>query len=151
MIITQSFTRPADATAYAAGDVMNGSGVTVPISFTIPSNMVNPRLKGVSISSSFQTGTFTGSLHLFSATQTVAADNAAYSPTDADVLNYIGTVSIGAAWTSLPANKLSTTILTTEIPLATGNFTSTVFGVLMATGAYTPASGEVFSINLLLA
>ena len=154
MIISQSFTRPADTTAYASGDVMNGSAVTVPISFTLSQLMINPCVTGASIVSSNQTGTFTGILHLFTTSFTTAADNAAFAPTDSDVSNYyLGAVSIGAAWNAFTANKVSTTLLTNKLPLSKNmNLDSAiVYGVLVATSAYTPISGEVLTINLFLA
>lgn len=151
MIISASFTRPANTTAYASGDVINGDTVVVPLSFTIPALMINPKVSGLSIVSSNQTSTFTAVLHLFSASFATEADNVAFAPTDANIkAYYIGGIAVGAAWNAFTANKVSNTLLTLPIPVATENMlaTGTFYGVLVITGAYTPVSAEEFKINL---
>lgn len=144
-----SFTRPADTTAYASGDLVANSttaGSVSPMSFTISRNtgaggmLRRARLR--------KTGTTTTNasfrLHFYSASPTVTnGDNGAWLSTQA--ANYVGSIDIsvdkafsdGAAGNGVPS-------VGSEI-----NFTADTYYVLVeARAAYTPASGETFTVSL---
>jgi hypothetical protein len=148
-----SFTRPANTTAYAAGQLIANSttaGSVVPMSFTLGNHfgvgqyrMTRYRL--------FKSGTgitnATFRLHLYAAAPTVTnGDGGAWLTTGS--ANWLGNMDVssclafsdGAAGTgSAPAGSEQ------YIRLPSG---VTVYGLIAALGAYTPASAETFSVVL---
>ena len=149
---SSSFTRPADTTAYASGDLVANSttaGSVTPLSFTLGgySALSQFRLVRARIS---KTGTSATNanfrLHLYTASPVPAnGDNAAWSTTQA--ANWVGNIDVtsmlaftdGCCGTgSLPAGS--------EAFLRfNGNV---LYGLLEAKAAYTPASGEVFTVTI---
>lgn len=148
--IDASFTRPADTTPYASGDLVANSttaGSVNPMAFQIGRKSLGRggtirrarlRKSGTSVTNaSFR-------LHLYSAVPTFTnGDNGAWlSNKSADYVGAIDVVvdkafSDGAAGNGVP-------LIGQEI-----NFTAnTYYGVLEARGAYTPASAESFSLIL---
>lgn len=152
--VSASFTRPADTTAYTAGDLIANSttaGSVVPMSFPISGNSQPgmTRITRVRIVKSNTTATLSQfRLHLYAASPTAAnGDNGAWSTNQA--ANYLGSIDgpttlkaftdgcsdVGAATAGsefllqLPAGK-------------------TIFGLLAAIAAYTPANAEVFTVTL---
>lgn len=138
MIITpsSSFIRPADTTAYASGDLVANSttaGNVVPLTFdmSIKSGVVGY----VRLRKSGSTATSaTFALHIFTERPIVTnGDNGALAVSTEG--SFLGTVacdlSIGAfaKGSDLPDTKADRRL----------------FGLLEATAAYTPASGEVFT------
>lgn len=150
---TANFTRPADTTAYASGDMVANSttaGSVVPMSLTV--NSVSGRkvyLRRVVLLKS-TTGVTAPNfrIHFYTTSPTIASgDNAAYSTTqsghfcDMDVNMYttaifsdgndgIGTPNNGAECAVAPA-------------------TTVVFALIEARGAYAPGNAEVFTIKQL--
>lgn len=145
-----NFTRPADTNVYASGDLVANNttaGSVTPMSFTVGRGALG---LGGMIRRARMRKTGTGitnasfRLHLYSASPTVTnGDNGAWLSNQA--ANYIGAVDItvdkafsdGAAGNGAPN-------VGSEL-----NFVSdTVFGLLEARGAYTPASAEVNTLIL---
>lgn len=152
---TSTFTRPADTTAYAIGDLVANStsaGSVTPMSFVAASvnagsgmaRKARIRKSGTSVSNaSFR-------LHLWSVAPTVstAGDNGLMSNVTG-ISNYAGAFDItcdrafadgsvggGGAHSGAEVNYVC----------ASGD--NKLYGLLEATGAYTPTSGEVFNIDL---
>jgi hypothetical protein len=144
-----SFTRPADTLVYASGDLVANSitaGSAVPLTFSLAraagkGGMIRRarlRKTGASIANAaFR-------LHLYSALPVVAnGDNGAWLSDKA--ANYVGHLdfvldkafSDGAAGNAVPAVG-SEIIFTAD----------TYYGLLEARGGYTPASAEVFNLDL---
>lgn len=146
-IPSASVTRPADTTAYASGDLVANSttaGSVVPLAFygatRGPGLGAQIRRARVGKSGTSVTNA-TFRLHLFTASPTVGSgDNAAIS-ISTGAANYLGQidVTVGQAFGDGAAGQA-----TTEINFAT----STLYGLLEARGAYTPASAEVFTVTL---
>ena len=150
-----NFTRPADTTQYAAADLVANSttaGSVVPMSWTATrvaagsGSIRRARLKksGTTITAaSFR-------LHLYAASPTIAnGDNGAWSTTQS---TYLGSVDLDMSGTagrvfSDGAEVIAAPNHGTEINfvLASG---STIYGLLVAVGTYTPASAEVFTCEL---
>jgi hypothetical protein len=146
-----SFTRPADTTAYASGDIVANSttaGSVVPLNFPNVSNGIGHSLQirrvrigksGTSVANaSFR-------LHLFNVLPTVGSgDNAAIS-ISTGMAKYLGQVdvTVGQAFGDGAAGQA-----TTEINCHPVGGASNLYGLLEARGAYTPASAEVFTISL---
>jgi len=144
------FTRPADTTAYASGDLVANSttaGSVVPLSFDVgrgPNGIF--QINRIRINKS-GTGVANCTLrvHLFSVLPTFGAgDNAAIS-ISTGAAGYLGQfdVVVGQAWTDGAGGQLAAVL--TAYP-AVG--TSLIYGVLEARGAYTPANAEVITVTL---
>jgi hypothetical protein len=148
-----SFTRPNDTTAYTTGDLVANSttaGSVVPMSFVLGNKFGVGQLRFVRARLSKNgTGVANASfrLHLYAASPTCAnGDNGAWSTDNA--ANWLGNIDVtsmlaftdGAAGTgSLPAGSEA------FCRLAAG---ATLFGLIEARAAYTPAAQEVFTVTL---
>jgi hypothetical protein len=148
-----SFTRPADTTAYANGDLVANSttaGSVVPLSFTIPTNTRMFKLLKVTLKKSGTAVTnATFVLHLFRDSPTVAnGDNGAISV--ANSANYAGKIAIDASSTSPTVTGGSTgfSLSSSTNPVA-ADIDGILYGLLEATAAYTPASAEVFTVSII--
>ena len=141
-------TRPADTTAYASGDLIANSttaGSVVPISFANVQRNAGgiSRVRRVRIS---KTGTgvtnCTIRVHLFAGTApTVSSGDNAAMVIASGAANYLGSadVVVGQTFSDGAAGQLAADILTTS---------NTLYGLLEARGAYTPASAEVLTVRL---
>lgn len=151
-----SMTRPADTTAYAAGDLVGNSttaGSVTPLAITaarvaagsLLASRVRLRKSGTELTAA------TFRVYLFSAAPTVAnGDNGALSI--AGSANCIGwaDVSMATRADSTTANPFSDGAfgfgdLNSLVALASGQ---TVWALIEARAAYTPASGETFAVTL---
>lgn len=149
-----TFTRPADTTAYASGDLVANSvtaGSVVPLVFANAVRVAGgggtvrrARLKksGVGVTNaSFR-------LHLYSATVATIAngDNGVWSTDGA--ANWLGAfdITVDKAFTD-GAGGNGVPLVGTDIVFKLASGTS-LFGLLEARGAYTPASAETFSLSL---
>lgn len=149
-LVSASFTRPADTTAYASGDLVANSttaGSVTPMTFTI-GNYLN---QGCMIRRARIRKTNTGvtnasfRLHLYRTTSPTVSngDNGAWLSNQA--ANYIGAIDVtvdraftdGAAGNGVPVSGA-------EVNSAV----NVVYGLLEARGAYTPGNAEVFTIEL---
>jgi hypothetical protein len=150
---TANFTRPANTTPYASGDLVANSttaGSVVPLEFT---NLRNSKQmfwirraklhkSGTSVTnSSFR-------VHFFREIPATITngDNGAFSVSG--VANYIGAIDIaidraftdGAAGFGIPMTG-------TEL-IVKQSVHKPIYALIEARGAYTPASGEVFTLTL---
>lgn len=157
--IQASFTRPADTTAYAVGDLVANSttaGSVVPLSFANAVRSAGDcvRIERVRIEKSGTSLTNASfRLHLFEASPTpTVGDNGVFNNAGAlatnNVLNMAGTFPVtliwsgsdGAAGIGVPTTGGGATVSPTS--------GTTLFGLLEVTGVYTPVSGEVFYVVL---
>lgn len=156
-----TFTRPADVLVYAAGDQIANSvtaGSVIPI--TIPVAALKGKggvIKNASLIKSTTSITLADfRLYLFSALPTQVGDNVALAPSLAELRTLLGwfpfsnAVNLlqftnGVFYTGYPAAAVQQPTL--SIPeTCDGN----VYGVLIATAAYVPASAEQFTIKLVV-
>lgn len=152
-----SFTRPANTTAYASGDLVandTDAADVVPLSFTVSS----PNRKGATIvvwrgrlkksGTSVTNASFR--LHLYATSPTVTnGDNGAWASIVADYLGYID-IAVDKAFSDASQGD--------GVPLSAGNAAemivqlpaggATIYGLLEARAAYTPGSAEVFTATL---
>lgn len=155
--IQATFTRPADTTAYAAGDLVANSttaGSVIPLSFTNAVRTTGDclRIERVRVEKSGASLTNAAfRLHLFESSPTpTVGDNGVFNNAGAlainNVLNHAGTFSVTMIWSGsdgamgigVPTTGAGATVSPTS--------GTTIFGLLEVTGAYTPASGEVFYV-----
>lgn len=151
---SDTFTRPADTTAYASGDLVANSttsGSVLPLTFNVARNtggslMVRRarlRKSGAGITNaSFR-------LHLFRAAPATVTngDNGAFSVSG--VADYLGAIDITVdrAFTD-GASGHGVPVVGSDICVKLGAGVSTIRGLLEARGAYTPGSAEVFAVEL---
>lgn len=136
-------TRPADTTAYAANDLVANSttaGSVVPLVFNSVTGfgaMVRARIE----KSDKSTTNAAFDLYLFGASPVVTnGDNGAFAI--ANLADYLGKVSVtvGQAGSTSGASGNAD-----ASAIAAGG---TIYGLLVATAAYTPASAETFLVTL---
>lgn len=150
-----SFTRPADTTAYASGDIVANSttaGSVTPLSWTAARNAggtgmirrVQIRKSGVSTTNaSFR-------VHFFSATPTIstAGDNSVFASNVSGVAGYLGycDVTIGVALSDGSVGA-GVPAVGSEINFALSSG-QTVYALLEARAAYTPGNAETFAVAI---
>lgn len=154
-IPSASFSRPADTTAYASGDLVANSttaGQVAPLSWAAARNLggsglirrARLRKSGLTVTAaSFR-------LHLYAASPTCAnGDNGVWSTNQA---TYLGSLDLdmsgsnGRVFTD-GAEVIGIPNVGSEISFALASG-QTIYGLLEARGAYTPASGETFTVDL---
>lgn len=149
--VSANFTRPADTTAYASGDLVANSttaGSVTPLSFTVARVAAGSgSIRRARIKKSGTSVTNTAfRLHLFAASPTVTnGDNGALLTTHS---GWIGSIDVNAmlAFSDAAAgNGTPNSGSEVAFKLASGQV---LFGLLEARGAYTPTSAEVFTITL---
>lgn len=152
------FTRPANTTAYAIGDLIANSataGSVVPLAFGISKSGTGEGcIKGLRLFKSTATVTLAAfRLNLFSASPVVTnGDNGALAvSTAANFLGYIDVdMATGAFVTA--ANAMQNAIASPDLMYDLGDYSRgrVIYGLLEARAAYVPASGEVFAATLLI-
>lgn len=156
-----ALTRPANTDAYAAGDVV--SAVTSNDHFTfLEVNRSGTQTKqlGGSIatarlhSSANQATKLDGELWLFHTDIAEVADNGAFAPTDAEMLTLVGVIDFplanwkaGIATVGAGGNAVCEAF---NLGLAFKGATKTLYGQLVVRNAYTPVSGEIFTVEIIL-
>lgn len=148
--VSASLTRPANATAYTAGDAI--SAVTTNDHFTFTDALEGTRsatIDSLVITSSAQgVANKTFDLLLFSKDFTETADNAAMDITDAEALTCIGVINIPAAsWVGLVSSSVCS-VNNIGLDIQAGR---TIYAQLRAAADYTPASSEVIAIEMMVA
>jgi hypothetical protein len=149
-VISATLTRPADTNAYAAGDAVTDS-TSSPSQITFSNAARINNGSGVIVSATLIDSVNAGTkgqfeLWLFDASVTPNNDNAAFAPSDADAAKAIGVITFGANSPGsnnaiYPAGPLS-------IAFQCSGGIANIFGLLVVRNAYTPTSGEQFTIRL---
>jgi hypothetical protein len=147
-VVASTMTRPADTTAYAQGDLVANSttaGSVTPFSFVIPWKR-SCVIRGVSIKKSGTTATnATFKVHIFKDSPTVAnGDNGAISTSYS---NKIGVIAPGIM--TAHTDSSSTTGYSGNFYVDTDT-DRTLYALLEADAAYTPASAETFIVTLII-
>lgn len=157
--LSQSFTRPSNATQYAAGDVV--SEITTNDHYTFEGMSRSGEQTGIietaiCISSTPEATPPDLELWLFQKDIADVADNTAFAPTDANIADLIGIIDfptgtwvVGKVGTGGTGNALCT-ITDIQIPFQTidGKDNRSIFGQLVVRNTYTPISGEIFTVIL---
>jgi hypothetical protein len=154
--VSATLTRPANVTAYAAGDAVTdtgGAGLT--FSAVCPENGGQGVIRNVVlIDSAAQATKGQFELWLFAGTAipTADVDNAVFTPTDAELLNLVGVVSlatsfVGDATVGAGGNCIFQSGAIT-LPFTCGASVDDLFGLVVVRNAYTPVSGETLTAIL---
>lgn len=151
---TATFTRPADTTAYTANDLVANSvtaGSVVPMLFTVPGGR-NLKIfrAGIKFNSAVVTnGKFKLHLYLTSPTCT-NGDNGAWLTTESGYQDNIAIDCTGNVFSDNSKGFGTYVNTSVEVPmLCQTNINQQLYGLLQATAAYTPISGEIFTVNLI--
>jgi hypothetical protein len=155
--VSQSVTRPADTTAYAAGDVIDlaaGAGLTF-AAVARSANNTGYITDAILIDSANQATKASVECWLFNAALAVYDnDNAAFTPTDADLANLIGMLQFTTAFagdaTSGAGGNAVYMADRTYLPLVyqCAGGVDDLYGVLVVRNAYTPVSAGIFTVIL---
>lgn len=155
-----SFARPANTTPYSAGNLVANSATAasvVPMSFNVEGCMGRGKVRRARIAKSNATLTNAQfQLHLYS------VNPCAVAPTNGDggawvtsKAGWLGSLSLGAAMKQaftdgaedIAVPDAGTEIIFSDLP----GPTAVLYGLLVAKGAYAPASAETFSVTLEIA
>lgn len=148
---TASFTRPADTTQYAVGDLVANNVIAASVSAVeIPAARFpggNGSVKAVAIAKSAASVTASAfRVHLFSQAPTAGVgDNAAFAVTNGRAKGYLGSVDVTvgqALGDGAQGRAVCDLQFDTERP------STSLFALLEARGTYTPAIGETFDVTL---
>jgi hypothetical protein len=149
--VRATFTRPSDTNAYAATDaVSNSTSAPSMMTFTgvAPLHSWGAICRGAKLFKTTATTTNAAfDLILYRVSPVAFEDNAAWDPSDTEYLNEVGVVE----FLSTDAVASSTNVRWHKTNLDWGVVSSTansLFGVLVATAAYSPGSAEVFTVDL---
>lgn len=150
-----SFTRPANTTQYTAGDVVcNAATLVFPSAIK---NMSAVLQHAMITSSNNATAKPTLELWLFDTTVAAVADNAAFAPTDAEMLTLIGVIDFASSDFNVGLSGAATNgnvmceAKNLGIPLArVPGGGGEIYGQLVdrTAAGYVPISAEVFQIRL---
>jgi hypothetical protein len=154
VVVSKEFTRPSDTTAYTAGDVVSNSTTATtpqPLASAVPSGQ-GGEVIAIRLVTDKKSVTPKMRVHLYNAsTITVAADNAAFKDLYIDNSKYLGSVDLpamvtGADTTNSTQSRSQVTGIFHPIRGAAGS--GTIYYVLETLDAFTPASGEKFTLTL---
>ena len=152
--VSGSFSRPANATAYAANYVVsNSTSATTLMSFSIARvNAGTGYITGARLVADQKSITPRFRVHLFNASPTVSADGALNKELYADESKVIGVFDLAAMTT--PGDTTNSTLsraydYTIRIPFKCASGTTTIYAYLETLDAYTPASGGGYTLTLL--
>lgn len=156
--ISASLTRPADTTAYAAGDAVTNS-TTVPVAITFQNcaraNAGSGRLIGATmVDSANQATKGIFELWVFTALPTPDNDNAAFTPTDAECATLVGIIPLNATFvgdaTAGAGGNCVYEAAPSDFPFTCGVGVDDLYGLMVVRNAYTPVSAETFTFILRL-
>ena len=147
---TATITRPSNTTAYTAGDVVGDTGGSAIISLTSAGPtagfVIIQSISLVFSDSTVPSGMGAFRVHLYSASPTAIADNAAFDLTSGERDTYMGFIDLPT-----PADLGSSLYTQTDYPgrlIKLAAASTTLFVELETRGAYTPVSASTVSIRV---
>lgn len=159
-VVSVELTRPADTTAYAAKDVISDS-TSSPSVLTFANfarvNEGSGMIIRARLMTHQKTNTASYRLHLFHTAPPAINDNSPYTLLYANAANRIGAVDFGAMATEDATNS---TAAASMRPSADGGYPTpnlwfqatsgsrAIYGILETLSAFTPASGQKFTVEL---
>ena len=145
-----TITRPSNATAYAAGDVVGDTGGSAIVSLTSagPSGgfVLVQSVSLVFSDSVVPSGMGSFRVHMYSASPTAIADNAAFDLVSGERDAYMGYIDLPA-----PLDFGSTIYTQTDYPgrlIKLAAASTTLFAEIETRGAYTPVSASTVSMRI---
>lgn len=159
VVINSSFTRPSDTTTYAAGEVVGPTAGATVMTFTNCArvNAGSGVITHATLVDGANVTAINGSfeLWLFDTTFNPDADNAVFTPTDAEGLTVLAIIPftlpyVGDATSGVGGNKVYMGTVDRPIPFVTGASSRNLFGALIVRNAYVPVSAETFDVRLFI-
>lgn len=153
-VISVSLTRPADTTAYTAGDAVANSTTaptTMQFAGVARANGMTAKVVGAVLSSSNAPPATPPDfdLLLFDTDPTDTNDNAAFNPSDADILHCVAVIPFVGAFPFFTSGSGNQVWHWEGSKLVKCDAADTkLYGMLRIRSAYTPISGEVFQVKL---
>lgn len=153
--VSGSITRPANVTAYTAGDVV--SDATGDAHFTFDAPVLGEEFSGIIRSARCNSDDAVApppdlELFLFHTDVVAVADNAAVAFTDAEMLTLIGIIDFPTG--NFKVGKAGAggaqACYAHNLGIHFKSLTSKIYGQLVIRNAYVPVSGEVITVELLL-
>jgi hypothetical protein len=145
-----TITRPSNTTAYTAGDVVGDTGGSAIVSLTSagPSGgfVLVQSVSLVFSDSVVPSGMAAFRIHMYSASPTAIADNAAFDLVSGDRDDYMGYIDLPA-----PLDLGSTIYTQTDYPgrlIKLAAASTTLFAEIETRGAYTPVSASTVSLRI---
>ena len=156
--VSTSITRPADVNAYAAGDVVadatSNPTVTVFAGCARSVGEAGHLVQVILVDSANQATKGLYELWLFSATYGQDADNAVFTPTDAECATLQAIIPLNTSYVGdATAGAVGNAVYTSgsiDIPFVCAAAQTSLWGALVVRNAYTPVSAEVFTMTLVL-
>lgn len=153
--VQATFTRPANTTAYAIGDVV-GADPAANMEFAGCARLKGggARLLGVTLHKSTKTTTDADfDLYIFDAAPTAIADNAEWLPSDAEARTIVACIRFANADAAQTGGSTNATGAVWQksvpaLPVVCASTSTTLYGALVARAAHVPASAEVFAVTL---
>lgn len=147
---TATITRPSNTTAYTAGDVVGDTGGSAIISLTAAGPTAGfVLIQSISLvfsDSVVPSGMGAFRIHMYSASPTAIADNAAFDLVSGDRATYMGYIDLPA-----PQDLGSTIYTQIDYPgrlIKLAAASTTLFVEIETRGAYTPVSASTVSIRM---
>jgi hypothetical protein len=147
---TVSITRPSNATAYTAGDVVGDTGgsAILTVANVGPSGgfVLVQSISLVFSDSSVPSGMGAFRIHMYSASPTAIADNAAFDLVSGERASYLGFVDLPA-----PQDLGSTLYTQTDYPgrlVKLAAASTSLFAEIETRGAYTPVSASTVELRV---
>ena len=145
---TATITRPSNTTAYTAGDVVGDTGGSAIISLTAAGPtagfVIIQSISLVFSDSTVPSGMGAFRLHMYSASPTAIADNAAFDLVSGERDTYMGYVDLPA-----PTDFGSSLYTQVDYPgrlIKLASASTSLFAELETRGAYTPASASTIAV-----
>lgn len=142
-------TRPANTTQYAAGDVVGQDPAANLVFAECASlNGGGGAILGVRVVDSIAPATKADlELWIFDEAPAAVADNAAFAPTDAEMLHLVGVIDLTGTPVVAGAN-CTYEVRGLRIPFVCKSDSRNLYGVLVERGTYTPGSAETHAVRL---
>ena len=157
VLVETTITRPADAVAYAAGDIIGtttdaGTSTSVLTFANVArANAIGGVVASVMLIDSVNAATnIDCDIFFFNTTLAQQADNVAFAATDAEMATCIGVVSIVGTDGKESSNNIAYNGIMPSpgnIPFVPDAGSRNIFAVIVVRNAYTPASGEIFRVR----
>lgn len=155
-IVDASFSRPANTTAYAAGDAVSddaSSPTTLEFANVGRINGGTGLIVGAKLIDSANQSTLPNfELWVFDTEPTAMEDNAAFDPTDAEAADVVGIVQFSTNFIGDETSGAGGNVVfqsdQLNFPFECGAASTSLWGQLVARNAYTPVSAETFTIRL---
>lgn len=156
--VSATFVRPADTTAYTAGDVVCNSTSAPAVLALGPAARLQGGgglIKSATVVDAANVATkATLELWLFNVSLAAVNDNTAFAPSNTEIANLVGVIALSTAFVAKAGSGAAGNCILqsgiVDIPFKCAAGDRNLYGVLVVRNAYVPISAEAFTVNLLV-